>query len=138
MNSLNEPIQVLHRAMGHAMYVAVPDVIYQRKDFKASREQGSDVLDTKSRRPFQSELVVFAMFPQLWSSTALGFGGIGCQAFTQAYTLVIKHQSMLYVYFDGRYAYCVNEGNDAFIKDVQKCRLASCDESIDRYALSVK
>lgn len=31
----------------------------------------------------------FYMFPQAWGSTSLGFGGIGGQAMTSAYTTVI-------------------------------------------------
>lgn len=55
------------------------------------------------------------VFRQSWSSTALGYGGIGGQAFTHAYTVVVECDSTGYraVYFGGgRLAYLVPPGVD--------------------------
>lgn len=49
------------------------------------------------------------MFPQTWGSTALGFGGVGGQAITGAYTVIVEcHRTgNRAVYFGGRFAYLV-------------------------------
>lgn len=47
-------------------------------------------------------------FPQLWGSTALGFGGIGGQAMTVANTYVFIPEGVkqdCFIYFGGRFAY---------------------------------
>lgn len=47
-------------------------------------------------------------FDQTWSSTALGFGGMGGQMMTSARTYVIvTYAKKCYVYFGGRHAYIV-------------------------------
>ncbi len=50
------------------------------------------------------DLAVYA-WPQTWSSTALGFGGMGGQALTVAPTTVVVHENTAFVYFAGRPAY---------------------------------
>lgn len=77
------------------------------------------------------------MFPQTWSSTALGFDGCGGQAITEAYTTVVKMTSyklesskdirgIVYkeledkiyaVFFDGRIAYMCLNPNFEFFRD---------------------
>lgn len=50
------------------------------------------------------------IFPQTWGSTALGFGGIGGQAITEAITYVLLPRvdgEDCIVYFAGRFAYKV-------------------------------
>lgn len=50
------------------------------------------------------------IFPQTWGSTALGFGGIGGQAMTEAMTYVLLSRvdgEDCIVYFAGRFAYKV-------------------------------
>lgn len=61
----------------------------------------------------------FHVFPQVWGSTALGFGGIGGQAMTTAYTVVCVPlcDQKCHVYFGGRYAYS-EEPSQAFMEDV--------------------
>lgn len=63
----------------------------------------------KSRQPRLDECEVI-MFPQTWSSTALGYGGLGGKAITEAYTVVvIGPTGDAAVYFGGgRLAYVVN------------------------------
>ena len=67
----------------------------------------------------------FHVFAQLWGSTALGFGGIGGQAMTTAYTVVcmpLGVDQRCHVYFAGRYAYSA-EPSRAFIEDVYHQRM---------------
>lgn len=42
----------------------------------------------RTRRLTESEVEVF-VFPEGWPSTALGYGGVGGQAFTTAYTVIV-------------------------------------------------
>lgn len=60
-----------------------------------------------------------------WSSTALGFGGLGGQAFTDAYTIVLRSalDGSYCVYFGGRFAYRVNRPNELFFEDVKRMRM---------------
>lgn len=60
------------------------------------------------------------MFEQTWGSTALGFGGVGGQALTGAYTVIIDNQytTEYSVYFGGRFAYKVENPNRVFFEDM--------------------
>ncbi len=64
-------------------------------------------------------------FKQVWGSTALGFGGIGGQAMTEARTYVfipqIENQKCI-IYFGGRFAYKADYC-DAFVDDMKKHQL---------------
>ena len=61
-----------------------------------------------------------AMFPQMWSSTALGFGGIGGQAMTTAYTVILCDDNLgMHVYFSGRFAYHIPRPSREFHEDVR-------------------
>lgn len=67
-----------------------------------------------------SELDVY-MFPQTWGSTTLGFGGIGGQAFTRAYTVVVEDldANIYSVFFGERLAYTVQNPNKLFFEHRQ-------------------
>jgi hypothetical protein len=71
------------------------------------------------------DLTVAAMFVQTWSSTALGFGGIGGQAFTSAYVCVIESNLLgqFAVYFGGRLAYVIERPNEKFMEDIASQRM---------------
>ena len=96
---------------------------------------------------FENELIMstyhkFKMyvFPQTWSSTALGFDGCGGQAITEAYTTVVEMTSYKFesgknikgiiykelddkvyaVFFDGRIAYMCLNPNSEFFKDFNR------------------
>lgn len=73
------------------------------------------VKETKYRLEFS-----MWMFPQTWGSTALGFGGIGGQAITEAYTVVVHEDISNYVgvFFGERLAYSIHNPNRKFWKDV--------------------
>lgn len=79
----------------------------------------------KSRRPSHYECSVVS-FPQLWSSTALGFGGIGGRAMTAAQTTIIEseHNRDVCVYFGTRFAYHIKRPNQLFSQDVSAQRVA--------------
>lgn len=70
--------------------------------------------------------VTLYTFPQTWGSTALGFDGYGCQMITQAQTTVIlvnTTHNYGAVFFGGKFAYSVENFNEAFIKDVSQFRM---------------
>ena len=69
------------------------------------------------------------VFPQVWGSTALGFGGIGGQALTTAYTTVVSDRNKNWhgVFFGDEAAYLVSDPNELFFEDIKKHRMASCD-----------
>ena len=81
------------------------------------------------------DYIMCETFPQLWASTALGFGGIGGQAMTTAYTTVFYDQSRHYavVYFDSKLAYIVSEPTEAFWADLRCQKLLSVDEAKVKY-----
>lgn len=78
------------------------------------------------------------VFPQTWGSTALGFGGCGGQAITEAYTTVVEmswdyvnktddirglnlttSDDRIYaVFFDGKLAYICLNPNEQFFEDL--------------------
>jgi hypothetical protein len=113
------PVEVLAKALHHAANIALPNVSQDQLDREAmaswSAEQRyqaakSNALPYKPglRRPMPEECEVKAMFLQTWSSTALGFGGIGGAAITTAYTAVIQGPDRtIAVYWAGLLAYLI-------------------------------
>ena len=69
-------------------------------------------------------------FDQTWSSTALGFGGIGGSAITTArtYVFIPNDEEAAYVFFGGQFAYKCGI-NDRFWEDLRNHRMASVIES---------
>lgn len=79
---------------------------------------------TKSPRPSIDDFELYT-FTQTWESTALGFGGIGGCAFTEARTYVfvpVTCEQKCFVYFAGRFAYKADYC-DALKEDLRKCRM---------------
>lgn len=117
--STDTPLEILRLALGSAQYVDMPEIIDKKrkvnsKPFAGNRsnyveyqEWCKSAYEEYSRRPYYYELHVEAMFPQMWGSTALGFGGAGGQAMTTAYTIVIgcDYNYHYCVYFGGQFAY---------------------------------
>lgn len=60
------------------------------------------------------------MFEQTWGSTSLGFGGIGGQAITSAYTTVVRdiYSGWCGVFFDESLAYKIKNPNKKFNEDL--------------------
>lgn len=82
------------------------------KDFEFFRKNGYEI--------------EMRMFPQAWGSTALGFGGIGGQAFTSAYTIVVgeHHSNYWGVYFGDRLAYIIKNPSRVFFEDLKREHMA--------------
>lgn len=145
---MENPIGTLAAALAHAEYQAFEEMRYLDRDwtkyrtwkskhfdnftaaekrelYEQERKTGvpmgpADSIVERSRRPKISDIEVIAMFPQTWSSTALGFGGIGGQAMTPAYTVILRCGIEHAVYFAGRHAYTVKQPNDKFFQDLQR------------------
>ena len=62
----------------------------------------------------------FTVFSQSWGDSSLGFGGIGAQMITSAYTVIIIFEptGIAGVYFNGKFAYIVERPNENFYKDL--------------------
>lgn len=67
------------------------------------------------------------MFPQTWGDTSLGFGGIGGQAITSAYTTVVIDNTSGWcgVFFDEGLAYTIHNPNENFFEDLKKWSMKS-------------
>jgi hypothetical protein len=138
VNATN-PIETLASAMAHAAYEAFPEYRYQDRNWAKhdawratlTREQmktavaPDDCMIEKTRRHSFYDLTVYSMFVQTWSSTALGFGGLGGQAFTSAYVCVIESNliGQYAVYFGGRLAYVIERPNPQFFTDIASQRM---------------
>ncbi len=138
MNATN-PIETLAACMAHAAYEAFPEYKYQDRNW-AKHDQWRatltieqrktavappDCFVEKTRKHSFYDLTVYSMFPQTWSSTALGFGGIGGQAITSAYVCIIESNLVggYAVYFSSRLAYVINRPNEKFIEDIERHRM---------------
>lgn len=100
-----------------------------------------ELLELKTKIAFDqcdllSDNLLVEVFPQLWSSTALGFGGIGGQAMTTAYTTIF-YDSISFkaaaVYFDSELAYIIDNPNKNFWADVSHHNMKSVDKAIIMY-----
>lgn len=115
------PIENLAASIASACYKDLDIIEYRIKDWAKSKEledADTDVFIDKTRRPEIRDIEVVAMFSQTWGSTALGFGGIGGAAMTDAYTVIIKHNNEFCVYFAGRFAYKIVKPNKRFFEDI--------------------
>lgn len=75
--------------------------------------------------------LVADVFLQTWSSTALGFGGIGGQAISEAYTTVFGDalKNVYVIFFGNELAYIVENPTEKFFADLKFRMLASVDKS---------
>lgn len=74
-------------------------------------------------------------FPQMWSNTACGFGGIAGQAFTEAQTTVIyaKNRKWALVFHDDRFAYIVDSPTNEFMLEIRNFRLVGAADYKGQY-----
>lgn len=74
-------------------------------------------------------------FPQMWGSTALGFGGIGGQAMTEAYTTVVRERvtNSFVIFFGERPCYSLTDPTEEFFEDLRNLSIAGIDEAMERY-----
>jgi hypothetical protein len=106
----------------------------ERAEFFAARGISTTV---RRQRPSPEHCEV-TMFSQMWESTALGYGGIGGQAVTDAYTVIVRCEYTGYaaVYFGGgRLAYLVppEKQNDVWHKAVHDHQMPGCRDAADLY-----
>lgn len=82
-----------------------------------------DELDEKDKKYFPE--FEMTMFLQTWGSTALGFGGIGGQAITSAYTTVVQeiYSGWFGVFFGEKLAYKIKDPNKKFYEDFCKLQM---------------
>lgn len=78
------------------------------------------IKDNEEYKKYRPEFSMY-MFPQTWGDTALGFGGIGGQAITSAYTTVIidEYTGWCGVFFNEGLAYVVHDPNQYFFEDLR-------------------
>ncbi len=131
----NNPINDLHHALAHAQYKGFPEFEYEDRDWEHYYKTKEDKRIKKTRQHSGHDITVFAMFTQTWGSTALGFGGIGGQAITSAYTIVLEsEQGMGFcVYFGGRFAYRVEKPNPQFFDDAINRRMVEVAKATAKY-----
>lgn len=128
------PVLSVSSALNAAVLRDLPTIIYTDRNWPKHREwmdalsredrarvqaeerasgllQGPTVV--RQRRPAEHECLV-TVFPQVWGSTALGYGGLGGCAMTTAYTVVVEaavvRTRAVYFGATGRLAYRVPMG----------------------------
>lgn len=128
MNCLDSPTQVLADAIGAAIHRDLDPVIYADRDWDAYHRGDKEATIEKSRAPRVDELHI-DLFPQAWPSTALGYGGVGGQSITWAYTVIIEHRGTALVYFGagGRLAYRLDARDPRLAARAQRCMPSARD-----------
>lgn len=118
-------IENLHSALAHAQYEGFGLIEYEDRDWNHYNKTREDKRVTKTRRHGALDIEVYAMFAQTWGSTTLGFGGVGGQAMTTAYTIVLRSNILgeYCVYFGGRFAYNIKRCNQKFLEHVANQQL---------------
>jgi hypothetical protein len=129
------PLESLHAALAHAEYKGLSPFEYEDRDWEHYRKTKEDKRIKKMRKPSAYDIAVVAMFPQQWGSTALGFGGIGGQAITEAYVVIVecRQNGQHAVYFGGRHAYTIDCPNGFFTEDMTAKRMADVSGAKVRY-----
>lgn len=117
------------RSVYSALLKDLSDVTETRRSYNAARNPTDG---DYSRRPNEREIEIYS-FPQTWGSTALGFGGVGGQAFTTAITVVVIHGREACVYFGGAFAYKIKRFNQVLFEDMAIREMAEVSRSRVRY-----
>ena len=101
------------------MYVELPNL-------QLVRERHNNAVRALKNAGYKGYDLEFYVFPQTWPSTALGFEGIGGQAFTTAHTVVVvdPHEKWCSVFFGDERAYTLLEPNELFFTDVKSGAMA--------------
>ncbi len=117
-------VESLAAAYYSALLLDLPAVEY-RQWTPAMKKDGISLLEAPlvTRRPTADDIEVIH-FNQTWGSTALGFGGVGGNTLTSAYTTVVACGATAAVYFAGRHAYTLLSFNAKFIEDIAACAMA--------------
>jgi|GEM_PF-5047568 len=127
---------VLARCIGSAIAKDAPDVM--RPWLKAGmawsdRKIGESMVDFQARacapracRPTEQDIALWAMFPQTWGDTSLGFGGMAGQAMTEAFTVVLmSDHAWFLVYWGGLFGYRLDLREPSFDRDAFFADLAA-------------
>ncbi len=122
--------------VGLACAKDLPDIKYKKTKFTKGLALRDMPQEDALRRPAPHETEVYS-FPQQWSSTALGFGGMGGAAMTTAQTTVVLHRRSAAVYFGTQFAYAIPSITQEFMDDVRRHRVAACDE-VKKYGIAPK
>jgi hypothetical protein len=122
----------LHMVMAHAVYEGFPEYEFETRDW-SSKDRTAMI--KKKTKHTEYNLTVRAMFPQVWGSTALGFGGIGGQTITTAYTTVVESDidASCCVYFGGQFAYRIEQPNEQFREDLFNQNMVQVSGAKKRY-----
>ena len=148
---LGSPLEAVHQSVAAAIYRDLPDIHYQGRDWslwsKMTETEKKESMKNdrlapridKTRRPYEEDIEVI-MFPQVWGSTALGYGGMGGASVTPAYTVVVQTNTHACVYFgsSGTLAYMINfttqsaEGREKFRHDMQ-CHIIKDKKDVGLY-----
>lgn len=133
------PIEALAASLHHACLIGLKPIEYPEYEFRHTPgKPGAEKVLTgrkKQSRPAPHNVSV-VMFEQTWGSTALGFGSIGGQAITGAYTVIVEGpMGDACVYFAGRLAYHIDRPNAAFNVDMSTHSMKAVAGAKDRYEL---
>lgn len=109
--------------VGAACAKDLPDISYIRNAYGDK----SKPPQMATRRPNPYDVEVYS-FPQGWGSTALGFGGVGCQAMTSAQTTVVVDGHSAAVYFGKGLAYVIPKFNSAMMADISNHSMEACGQ----------
>jgi hypothetical protein len=109
------PLLPLHEALSAALLRDLRDIQYETTDWAAAHQLRETLpaadyaarqrertlpVKTMTRRP-SADAVDVILFPQTWGSTALGYGGVGGAAMSEAYTIIVSTGGEACVYFGG-------------------------------------
>ena len=130
-NEMSNPVEVLAASLYAAIHNNLSSIAVPEYDFSVRPKVLTG--NVKHHRPTTYDCEV-TMFSQMWGSTALGFGGVGGQAMTSAYTVIVESGGEYCVYFGGRFAYLVTKPNEQFRKDIAEQRLCEVSKAHSRYA----
>lgn len=123
----DNPIQDYAESVMRALTVDLPNISYE------FRRPGStpDQTETRQRRPDFRDLRDIRSFIETWSSTALGFGGMGGAAMSSALTVVIICGNTIAVYWQGRLGYTmpITGGVSDFMEELKNGHTLSRHEA---------
>lgn len=93
--------------------------------------KSKNILKQIDNEKYKKLNLVADVFLQTWASTALGFGGIGGQAISEAYTTVFGDvlKNVYIIFFGNELAYIVENPTEKFFTDLKFRMLASVDKS---------
>lgn len=119
-------------AIYSAIHKDLSDIEYEYKSPKQYKSGEAGVL--KKRRPELYDVVNLIVFSQSWGSTALGHGGLGGGAITNALTVLVCGPNVDWcVYFGGRFAYRIERPNEVFFQDINNRRMTETASAKKRY-----